>query len=596
MLSPLRNDDFWLHLKTGEYILANLSIPSHDIFLNTPTSIPWIIHSWLSTVLFELINVRAGLKAIIILKAICVFMGFVLIFLMCRKFTCNTVLSVITCAIIFIITSQSINICKPIFFSYLLFPLFYLLLEGYYDTRRKPYLYILPLIMVIWANLHGGFITGILLVCSFSIGKAIDVYVQNKTWRIKGSIRRVAVSTALCVIASFLTPYTYHVYTYMFNFAYPTEYIIRCPEWLPIVIGQSGLYLIYISVVGFIAIIAIRYIRFSILFPFVLFTCMALLKSHFIFYSVVSAGYLLCSVFPHFMQRIAPVRAKIPSSLRSTVHYGVYIALIAVLGYTVHGLQRRGLLFRPEIDRTAYPYGAVKFLDKYNPEGKLLNYREWGGFLAYHLYPKYQIFIDGRITESAGEITRSYETIAQARSGFEDTLKLLDIDIVVADYSAFRRSSSDPIQPIAYRPDWRIVYWDDNSIIYLRNTAKNADLIAQHEYQIVVPATTSKPFRTRELDIALDECKRAIEMFPSEKAYIYMGFLQKNNADIEKALESFKNALAINPLSVQALQNIGVIYMEQNKFDEAVSFFKKALSIDPAYQNALECLNLISKK
>lgn len=595
-LSPLRNDDFWLHLKTGEYILSNLSIPEYDIFLNTPPTTPWIIHSWLSTVIFELIHATGGIKAIIYLKSICIFAGFVLIFLMCRKFTCNTALSGVTTAIIFLITAHRITLCRPIFFSYMLFPLFYLLLEGYYDTRRKSYLYILPAIIFIWANLHGGFLTGIFLLFSFSAGKLIDIHIQNRSWKMPGSPRRLAKATGLCLLASFLTPYTYRIYTHTFSFLYPTAYTGGNSEWAPIIIEQSKLYIAYIGVTILITILSIRRIRFSILFPFLLFTAMAILKSRFIFYSTVCAGYLLCSDFPYFMQMIAPLRAKIPSVARSITHYGIYVALIAALGYTAHGIHRQGLLFHPEISRSAYPFGAVQFLEKYHPECKMLNYREWGGFLIYRLYPRYQVFIDGRVPEAAGAVTRAYEAVAETHPNYTEYLDSFGIDIVVANYTVFRRSANDPIQLIAYHSDWRLVYWDDNALIYLRNTEKNADVIAQHEYQIMVPATYSDPFRTREFDLALEECKRAVEEYPSEKAYVYMGFVQKKKGEIEEALKSFHHALSINPDSIQALQNIGVIHMEQQKLNEAAVFFKKALSIDPSYPNARQCLEIIAKQ
>jgi len=62
---PLSDGDFWWHLKTGEYIMRNFSIPRVDFYSFTVRGKPWVAHEWLSEVIFYLIYSRAGFNTLI---------------------------------------------------------------------------------------------------------------------------------------------------------------------------------------------------------------------------------------------------------------------------------------------------------------------------------------------------------------------------------------------------------------------------------------------------------------------------------------------------------------------------------------------------
>src|ERR1051325_832492 len=97
---PLNDPDFWFHLKSGEYILRNHTFPTTDPFSFTfygqhsfPTTDPfsftfygqhWIVHGWLSTVLFYLVQSRLGYRALIFLFALLVTLTFWFVFRRCR--------------------------------------------------------------------------------------------------------------------------------------------------------------------------------------------------------------------------------------------------------------------------------------------------------------------------------------------------------------------------------------------------------------------------------------------------------------------------------------------------------------------------------
>src|SRR5439155_24098982 len=71
-LTPIRNYDFWWHLKTGELILEQGAVPRADPFSFTAGSAPWVDHEWLSQVLMHAGYVAVGPPGLVVLKAVLV--------------------------------------------------------------------------------------------------------------------------------------------------------------------------------------------------------------------------------------------------------------------------------------------------------------------------------------------------------------------------------------------------------------------------------------------------------------------------------------------------------------------------------------------
>src|SRR6266536_2379604 len=77
---PISDPDFWFHLKTGEYILQNRTIPKADLFSFTNYGKPWVAHEWLSGAIFYAIYSRLGFNALILIFAILTALAFWIVF------------------------------------------------------------------------------------------------------------------------------------------------------------------------------------------------------------------------------------------------------------------------------------------------------------------------------------------------------------------------------------------------------------------------------------------------------------------------------------------------------------------------------------
>jgi hypothetical protein len=59
-LFQISNNDIWIHLRTGEYVLAHFGVPSTDPYSFTAAGRPYVAHEWLAGVLFYLVYHWAG--------------------------------------------------------------------------------------------------------------------------------------------------------------------------------------------------------------------------------------------------------------------------------------------------------------------------------------------------------------------------------------------------------------------------------------------------------------------------------------------------------------------------------------------------------
>src|SRR5664280_1838749 len=77
-------DTGW-HIRTGEWIVANLRVPARDIFSFSRAGDPWYAWEWLSDVLFAWLNSRGGLAAVVLFSILLIAFTFMLVFRLARR-------------------------------------------------------------------------------------------------------------------------------------------------------------------------------------------------------------------------------------------------------------------------------------------------------------------------------------------------------------------------------------------------------------------------------------------------------------------------------------------------------------------------------
>src|SRR5581483_2828086 len=193
LVRPVDND-YWWHARTGAYILDH-GIPRHDPFSWTRAGDPWVAHEWLSEVAIAAlvavlgyagalaIFVAAGLSAVVIAAALARWLG--------ARPAGVTLLSAVALAVM----APSLTV-RPQLLSW---PLFAITLAALTADGDRPHrrIWLLPPMFALWANLHLGFVFGLLLVGLWWAGTAWD----HTHGRDGADVRRASAVALACAAA-----------------------------------------------------------------------------------------------------------------------------------------------------------------------------------------------------------------------------------------------------------------------------------------------------------------------------------------------------------------------------------------------------------
>src|SRR3989475_7459597 len=156
-IQPVTDPDFWWHITTGNWILTNHAVPRHDLYTFTVSNHRWITHEWLSEVILAALYAVGRLPLVSLVLGAVTAAGFLLVYLAIDR-RVNFVIAGLTLAL-------GVAAANPIWgpriqmITFALSALTYLWVKRFCEGRGRA-LYLLPLVMLVWVNLHGGFVLG----------------------------------------------------------------------------------------------------------------------------------------------------------------------------------------------------------------------------------------------------------------------------------------------------------------------------------------------------------------------------------------------------------------------------------------------------
>src|SRR5262249_23407321 len=195
-------DTYW-HIATGKWMLVERAFPRHDVFSHTAFGQPWVSPEWLAQIILFVAYDLSGWRGLVLLSALVTALTFALLYaLLARELRATVALG--AAAISFLFASNHF-LARPHLLTFPIIVVWTALRARASEEERRPSLWLLPL-MVLWANLHGGFTLGLLLAAGFALEATIAACPAQR--------RRVALSWlgfwAGAVLASCITPYGYH--------------------------------------------------------------------------------------------------------------------------------------------------------------------------------------------------------------------------------------------------------------------------------------------------------------------------------------------------------------------------------------------------
>lgn len=390
--------DFGWHIRTGKWIMDQKRVPTTDPFSYTMPTYPFVDHEWLTNLGMYLgyqrfgYNFLAGIFATLATATLWVAgMG------KSRYWT----LLPIGLGLEVLINRAGV---RPQIEDWLLFTVLVIWFE-----KRKLWLktmWLFPLFMLIWVNLHGGFALGIV----FGGLMMLLTWMQQRKFNFTEGLIGLA-----GILATFVNPYGWRVWWEVWmqmSDEHLRKYIM---EWLPIYYNvEFGFWLL----AGFTGALGWRY-RKTYSWSFlgvVIVTFVASLSSlrHAALFVVVAIPFVAIGL-EKFYQEIEKSPIKIERGKKIMVMFGI-ISLIIVAFSIVKNMN----YLKKDKYVSEYPNEAVDFLRENPFEGNLFAPYEWGGLLILE-YPEKKVFIDGRMPSWR----RTEEIPGESSWAFLDFLKIV---------------------------------------------------------------------------------------------------------------------------------------------------------------------------
>ncbi len=330
----------------------------------------------------------------------------------------------------------------------------------YWLVVKKPLslktVLLLNVFFVLWANLHGGFILGLIL---------LGLVLLEKLWRKDYSSSRtlfISLTTSSLSII-FLNPFGWRIFLEVYRHSwYPLNKLIA--EW----VAPNPLSLILIfSSIGAVAIVLLsrenplklikRKNSFSLFFSWLLFLILAFRARRNLSFFGLSSFFLLNHLLRQNGSRLSRIIL-------------ISLSFLVIVWRFFHFPQlNKNCQFVCQSQRASQPCSAAKYLQDH-PEScqNIFNTYEWGGFLAWQL-PHHKTFVDGRMPAWPTPENKSpysiYLEIIQARPGFEESLKTYGADCLFIGNGTFLDLELEK------NPDhlWKKIYEDKQATIYQRS-------------------------------------------------------------------------------------------------------------------------------
>src|SRR4030095_14870321 len=184
------DDDIFWHLESGSYIVENKTVPSADVFGFVTSGKEWIPFEWGWDVLSYSVYSAWGFNGVSVLRTVIFLAIFFLFTRLIIKLKLNVPLSVFIFTLL-IFGMMDRLIPKPQIMSYLFMSVLLYILVSYktFNRHKTKLMYFLPLVFLVWCNMHMGVPAGIVLLTIFIISEIL-VYLKPEKFGEEGLLAK----------------------------------------------------------------------------------------------------------------------------------------------------------------------------------------------------------------------------------------------------------------------------------------------------------------------------------------------------------------------------------------------------------------------
>jgi tetratricopeptide (TPR) repeat protein len=622
-LHTVSETDLGWQMSTGRYIVQHHQIPSTTLFTYTVPNSTWIYPPF-SGVIFYLLYLMGGYSALSWFSA----------------FACATTVALavwrggrVTAALaILAVPAIAFRIVpRADLFTTVLFAAVLVLLARYYEGHRVR-LWPLPLLMLLWVNLHHGFVAGLALMGAYVFSEVCDMAFANRRAASFERLRNAAPWLFAAAAATLVNPWGFGIYRALARQNKVTQPLSDfIGEWSSVHFNALAVrqalsprdpasadwWLIALAVIAILVCVwkmrpgpaillagllyeSIQHIRFQAVFAVLV---------------VVLGGSLL----PRLAELIPKPSAATPDnqqlqSLPRTIFSSpmlgaavlvLFATLVGVRSYDLvsnrYYLEMGELYFFGPGESWWFPERAVNFLQTERLPANLFHDYNAGGFLTWRVGTEYPDFADGRFIPFAGAVFSEQKVLLSTSPespAWQESANRWKINTILFSLSRYAGLGSFPLDDYCRGTLWKPVYLDDVSILFVRNRPENAELLSRLAVRCDTAQFTPPP-------AALGNSWRARAErfnFLMNSASIY--YLLARDADaysaLQQAAQLFPDNSNLHLVTAQLLQS-------NNRLAEAEQEYLRAIRMQPGdaawfalarlyntqhrYPEALHCIN-----
>ena len=468
-------DVFW-QLQSGRYMVETGEVIRNDLF-TLAADAPRVEHCWLHDILLYLVYLVGGYAGLSLWKGLTITAGIGLM-LVTARLRGSSLLAMILVVPLSLLTSGG-WLERPQVWSFLMTGLTLLILESY---RQRPgrMIFLLFPVALIWANLHAGSVLILPLFLAYLAGNLLDNLVRQRKFCID-DWRRFVGGGALLIIGAQLTPYAMYwlrtlrgapglgatvdssgertgPITQLFNM-----------DWTPTSFAQDPIFYYLLAVTALILLLTFKKLRGSDLLLLGGLAVMGLsLVRHIPFFYFAAI-----IVLPRYLDMIG---AWLSRFMGAGLQLAARVALVALAVYgfwTVY--QPLYQVYGP----WHYPIEATDFLVEHKLAPNLYNTYDWGGYLAWRLYPEYQVFWDGR--QKSDEMFRLGWNVMAGKPDWSVVLDQFRVNTIVTRSLTIDTGQKYPLlDRLVADPQWHLVFNAEASMIFVREASVDRSWLLKH--------------------------------------------------------------------------------------------------------------------
>jgi hypothetical protein len=462
--SAVVDPDIWWHMRVGQWILEHHSFPHQGIFSSVGATHTWAAYSWGFEVIVATLNMLLGLKGIMIFALISQVAIVLVLFLVMRTVSGDFWWAwLLTSLAVWAMDLNRLNIARPTDFSILFFTIELALIFWAQETGNVKYLYWLPLLFVVWANVHIQFIYGLLLPGLFAAVTTARRWAAR--WWTAGEadagdawLPRPLMLWgifAACLAATLVNPYTVGLYRVISELMRETLVYSVVMEIQALNFREMAHYIQLLLAAGAFFALGRRKLD---LYKLALLIVTSLVSFRSIrdawFVCITAAAIIAWSV------RRSEANAEEPALGMSAWQLGRVLAGVAlVIGLSAvdNGFSNRALF---QTVHDSYPVEAIKFIQEHHLPGPIYNNFNWGGFLIGNL-PDYPVSIDGRSNLYGDDsLRRAFNTLMALRWTEDPVLNRANLVLLPTAVPLCRE--------LERSPQFRLVYADKMAMVFVR--------------------------------------------------------------------------------------------------------------------------------